>query len=95
MSLDTNQVRAIADLSQLQIEEKSIAEFQNNLSNILNLVDQLQAVDTTGVEPMAHPMDAVQRLRADIVTEENNREKYQKIAPSTANGHYLVPKVVE
>jgi len=95
MSLDTNQVRAIADLSQLQIEEKSIAEFQSNLSNILNLVDQLQAVDTTGVEPMAHPMDAVQRLRADIVTEENNREKYQKIAPSTANGHYLVPKVVE
>jgi len=95
MSLDTNQVLAIADLSRLQIDEKSITEFQTNLSNILDLVDQLQAVDTTGVEPMAHPMDAVQRLRADVVTEENNREKFQKIAPSTENGHYLVPKVVE
>lgn len=95
MSLDTNQVLAIADLSRLQIDEKSITEFQTNLSNILDLVDQLQAVDTSGVEPMAHPMDAVQRLRADVVTEENNREKFQKIAPSTENGHYLVPKVVE
>jgi aspartyl-tRNA(Asn)/glutamyl-tRNA(Gln) amidotransferase subunit C len=95
MSLDTTQVLAIADLSRLQIDEKSITEFQTNLSNVLDLVDQLQAVDTTGIEPMAHPMDAVQRLRADVVTEENNREKFQKIAPSTANGHYLVPKVVE
>ena len=95
MSLDTNQVLAIADLSRLQIDEKSITDFQTNLSNVLDLVDQLQAVDTTGVEPMAHPMDAVQRLRADVVTEENNREKFQKIAPSTENGHYLVPKVVE
>ena len=95
MSLDTHQVLAIADLARLQIDEKSIAEFQTNLSNVLAFVDQLQSVDTTGVEPMAHPMDAVQRLRADVVTESNNREKFQKIAPSTANGHYLVPKVVE
>jgi aspartyl-tRNA(Asn)/glutamyl-tRNA(Gln) amidotransferase subunit C len=95
MSLDTNQVLAIADLSRLQIDEKSITDFQTNLSNVLDLVDQLQAVDTTGVEPMAHPMDAVQRLRADVVTEKNNREKFQKIAPSTEDGHYLVPKVVE
>jgi aspartyl-tRNA(Asn)/glutamyl-tRNA(Gln) amidotransferase subunit C len=95
MSLDTNQVLAIADLSRLQIDEKSVTEFQTNLSNILDLVDQLQAVDTTGVEPMAHPTDAVQRLRADVVTEENQREHFQKIAPSTADGHYLVPKVVE
>jgi aspartyl-tRNA(Asn)/glutamyl-tRNA(Gln) amidotransferase subunit C len=95
MSLDSNQVLAIADLSRLQIDEKSVTEFQTNLSNILDLVDQLQAVDTSGVEPMAHPMDAVQRLRADVVTEENNREKFQQIAPSTEHGHYLVPKVVE
>lgn len=95
MSLDTNQVLAIADLARLQIDDKSITEFQTNLSNVLDLVDQLQAVDTSDVEPMAHPMDAVQRLRADVVTEENNREKFQKIAPSTENGHYLVPKVVE
>lgn len=95
MSLDTTQVLAIADLARLQIDDKSITEFQTNLSNVLDLVDQLQAVDTSGIEPMAHPMDAVQRLRADVVTEENNREKFQKIAPSTENGHYLVPKVVE
>ena len=95
MSLDTDQVVAIADLSRLQIEEKDIAEYQKNLSNILDLVDQLQAVDTTDVEPMAHPLDAVQRLRADVVTEENQREHFQKIAPSTQGGHYLVPKVVE
>jgi aspartyl-tRNA(Asn)/glutamyl-tRNA(Gln) amidotransferase subunit C len=95
MSLDTNQVLAIADLSRLQIDEKSITDFQTNLSNILELVDQLQAVDTNGIEPMAHPMDAVQRLRTDVVTEKNQREKFQKIAPSTAKGHYLVPKVVE
>ena len=95
MSLDTTPVLAIADLSRLQIDEKSITEFQTNLSNVLDLVDQLQAVDTTGIEPMAHPMDAVQRLRADEVTEVNQREKFQKIAPITAAGHYLVPKVVE
>lgn len=95
MSLDTDQVVAIADLSRLQIEEKDIAEYQKNLSNILDLVDQLQAVDTTDVEPMAHPLDAVQRLRADVVTEENQREHFQKIAPNTQDGHYLVPKVVE
>ena len=71
------------------------AEYQKNLSNILDLVDQLSAVDTSSVEPMAHPLDAVQRLRADVVTEENNRDHFQQIAPQTENGYYLVPRVVE
>jgi aspartyl-tRNA(Asn)/glutamyl-tRNA(Gln) amidotransferase subunit C len=95
MALDQQQVRDIADLSRLQIDEAQIAEYQKNLSNILDLVDQLSAIDTSAVEPMAHPLDAVQRLRADVVTEENNRDHFQQIAPQTENGYYLVPRVVE
>ncbi len=95
MALDQQQVRDIADLSRLQIDEAQIAEYQKNLSNILDLVDQLSVVDTSSVEPMAHPLDAVQRLRADVVTEENNRDHFQQIAPQTENGYYLVPRVVE
>lgn len=95
MALDQDQVRGIAELSRLQIDETQIADYQKNLSNILDLVDQLSAVDTDNVEPMAHPLDAVQRLRADVVTEENQREHFQKVAPEVADGHYLVPKVIE
>ncbi|MFC3681642.1 Asp-tRNA(Asn)/Glu-tRNA(Gln) amidotransferase subunit GatC [Bacterioplanoides pacificum] len=95
MALDQDQVRGIAELSRLQIDDAQIGEYQKNLSNILDLVDQLAAVDTTAVEPMAHPLDAVQRLRADVVTESNERERFQKIAPQIADGHYIVPKVVE
>ena len=95
MALDQDQVRNIAELCRLQIDESQIGEYQKNLSNILDLVDQLAAADTDGVEPMAHPLDAVQRLRADVVTEENQREHFQKIAPATNRGHYLVPRVVE
>jgi aspartyl-tRNA(Asn)/glutamyl-tRNA(Gln) amidotransferase subunit C len=95
MALDQDQIRDIAALSRLQIDEAQIADYQKNLSNILDLVDQLSAVDTSAVEPMAHPLDAVQRLRADVVTETNERERFQKIAPQVADGHYIVPKVVE
>lgn len=95
MALDQDQIRDIAALSRLQIDEAQIADYQKNLSNILDLVDQLSAVDTSVVEPMAHPLDAVQRLRADVVTETNERERFQKIAPQVADGHYIVPKVVE
>lgn len=95
MALDQNQIRDIAELSRLQIDDDQIAAYQQNLSNILALVDQLAAVDTQGVEPMAHPLDATQRLRADVVTESNQREHFQAIAPQTEQGHYLVPKVVE
>lgn len=95
MALDQDQVRGIAELSRLQIDEAQIADYQKNLSNILDLVDQLSAVDTGNVEPMAHPLDAVQRLRADVVTEENQREHFQKVAPEVEDGHYLVPKVIE
>lgn len=95
MALNDDQIRAIADLSRLQIDQQVIPEYQKNLSNILNLVDQLSAVATEDVEPMAHPLDAVQRLRADEITESNNREQFQKAAPATDQGHFLVPRVVE
>lgn len=95
MALDQDQVRGIAELSRLQIDEAQIADYQKNLSNILDLVDQLSAVDTANVEPMAHPLDAVQRLRADVVTESNERERFQKVAPEVVDGHYIVPKVIE
>ncbi|MEK9711899.1 MAG: Asp-tRNA(Asn)/Glu-tRNA(Gln) amidotransferase subunit GatC [Thalassolituus sp.] len=95
MALDQDQVRKIASLARLQIEDEKVAEYQTNLTNILDLVDQLSAADTDGIAPMAHPLDAVQRLRADVVTEENQREHFQKIAPAVDQGHYLVPKVVE
>ncbi|MBE0484386.1 MAG: Asp-tRNA(Asn)/Glu-tRNA(Gln) amidotransferase subunit GatC [Bacterioplanes sp.] len=95
MALDQNQIRDIAELSRLQIDDDQITAYQQNLSNILALVDQLAAVDTQGIEPMAHPLDATQRLRADVVTEHNQREHFQAIAPHTEQGHYLVPKVVE
>lgn len=95
MSLDAEQVASIANLARLQIEQTQVAEYQKNLSNILSLADQLQAADTDGIEPLAHPTDAVQRLRADQVTEVNQRERFQKIAPHVEEGHYIVPKVVE
>ena len=95
MSLDQDQVRKIAALAKLQIDDEQLATYQSNLSNILELVDQLSAADTNGVDPMAHPLDAVQRLRADVVTEENQREHFQNIAPAVDQGHYLVPRVVE
>lgn len=95
MSLNQDQVRKIAALSKLSIDDSQLDEFQTNLSNILDMVDQLSEADTEGVTPMAHPLDAVQRLRADVITEENQREHFQKIAPATEQGHYLVPRVVE
>lgn len=95
MTLKQQQIREIAELSRLQIDEASLAIYQKNLDNILDLVDQLSAIDTSEVEPMAHPLDAVQRLRADIVTAGNERDRFQQIAPEVMDGHYLVPKVVE
>ncbi|MDK2778554.1 MAG: Asp-tRNA(Asn)/Glu-tRNA(Gln) amidotransferase subunit GatC [Pseudomonadota bacterium] len=95
MALDQQQVRDIADLARLQLDDNQITEYQKNLSNILDLVDQLSAVDTSAVEPLAHPLDAVQRLRADEVSESNQREHFQQCAPQTENGYYLVPRVVE
>ncbi|WP_455220518.1 Asp-tRNA(Asn)/Glu-tRNA(Gln) amidotransferase subunit GatC [Kaarinaea lacus] len=95
MSLTKKDVENIAHLARLAIDDADIPNYANNLSNILELVEQMNAIDTTDVEPMAHPLDAVQRLRKDEVTEQNQREHYQQVAPLTEAGLYLVPKVIE
>ena len=95
MSLDSSDIEKLAVLSRIEINQATVDEVAENISNVLKLVDQLQAADTDGVAPMAHPMDAVQVLRADNVTETNHRDKYQACAPATQDGLYLVPRVVE
>ena len=88
-------MKKVARLARLAVPGERLAAYTQSLSNILNLVDQLSAVDTTGVEPMAHPLDMVQRLREDVVTETDHRAQYQAIAPEVEKGLYLVPKVIE
>ncbi len=95
MSLDKTDVEKIAHLARLAIDDSDIPDYARDLNNIFNLVEQLSAVDTTGITPMAHPLDATQRLRPDTVTEGDLREQFQAIAPKTENGVYLVPQVIE
>jgi aspartyl-tRNA(Asn)/glutamyl-tRNA(Gln) amidotransferase subunit C len=95
MSLSRQDVESIAHLARLAVAEEEIDRYTRELSRILDLVAQLQRVDTTGVLPMAHPLDATQRLRPDVVTEVVDREAFQAHAPLTQAGLYLVPKVIE
>ena len=95
MSLDKEQVRHIAMLARLKLTDDEYGESVEKLSKIVDFVDQLSQADTAGVVPMAHPLDAVQRLRPDVVTEPDERDRYQQNAPSVADGLYLVPKVIE
>ncbi len=94
-TLDKSDVEKIAFLARLGIDEQDIPEYVTNLSNILELVEQLDSVNTDDVKPMAHPLDRVQRLRADVVTEVNDRENLLAHAPEVEAGLFLVPKVVE
>jgi aspartyl-tRNA(Asn)/glutamyl-tRNA(Gln) amidotransferase subunit C len=95
MSIGPEDINKIAHLARLHIEDDKVDKISNDITNILSLVDQLQNADTDNVEPMAHPMDAIQVLRPDVVTEENKREKLQEAAPNTEDGLFLVPKVIE
>lgn len=95
MALDSKDVKNIANLARLALDDNSIEQYRNELSNILDLVEQMNAVDTENVQPLAHPTDAIQRLRPDEVTETNQREKYMANAPAQEQGLFLVPKVVE
>ena len=95
MSLTDDEVIKIAHLSRLKITPEELSGYASNLSSILDLVDQMNAVDTTGIEPMAHPQDVAQRLREDKVTESDQHGLFQGIAPDTEAGLYLVPKVIE
>jgi aspartyl-tRNA(Asn)/glutamyl-tRNA(Gln) amidotransferase subunit C len=95
VSLDKQQVQHIAMLARLKLSDEEYAESVEKLSKIVDFVDQLSAADTTDVVPMAHPVDAAQRLRPDDVTETNDRDHYQQNAPEVLDGLYLVPKVLE
>jgi aspartyl-tRNA(Asn)/glutamyl-tRNA(Gln) amidotransferase subunit C len=95
MSLNPEEVRRIARLARLELSPEETGRTGDQLNGILAFIEQLQAVDTTGVVPMAHAMDVVQRLRPDVATEPDRREAFQAIAPETEAGLYLVPKVIE
>ena len=95
MSLTTDDVKRIAHLARIEVTEDEAQATLAKLSGILGLIEQMQAVDTTGIEPMSHSQDVTQRLRDDVVTETNQRELFQSNAPAVENGLYLVPKVIE
>ncbi|MGD2112977.1 MAG: Asp-tRNA(Asn)/Glu-tRNA(Gln) amidotransferase subunit GatC [Gammaproteobacteria bacterium] len=95
MALDIAEIEKIAHLARLGIDADDAPEYAHNLTDILAFVEQLNAVDTAGVEPLAHPLEATQRLRPDEVTESVDRGAFQQYAPMTEAGLYLVPKVIE
>ena len=95
MSLDQDQIKHIARLARIAVSASELEATRDKLNGIFGLIEQMQAVDTTGVEPMSHPQDVSQRLRDDEVTETNRRPAFQRIAPQTEAGLYLVPKVIE
>jgi aspartyl-tRNA(Asn)/glutamyl-tRNA(Gln) amidotransferase subunit C len=95
MSLSQDDVKKIAHLARIELSDSEIDELSPELTNILDMVAQMDKVDTTGIKPMAHPFDAMQRLRTDEVTEVNQRDYFQQLAPDTEQGLYLVDKVME
>ena len=95
MAIGADHVTAIARLARLHIDASEVAGYGQQLSRILELVAEMDSVSTDGVEPLAHPLEVVARLRADVVTEPDRREVIQQIAPAVEDGYYLVPKFVE
>jgi aspartyl-tRNA(Asn)/glutamyl-tRNA(Gln) amidotransferase subunit C len=99
MSLSDDQVRRIARLARIEMRAGETEAVAARLNRVLGLIDQMSAVDTAGIEPMAHPLDGQlpqgQRLRPDDVTESDKRELFQSVAPAVQDGLYLVPKVIE
>ncbi|MER2553846.1 MAG: Asp-tRNA(Asn)/Glu-tRNA(Gln) amidotransferase subunit GatC [Thauera sp.] len=95
MSLSNDQVGHIARLARIALSAAELEATRAKLDGIFDLIEQMQAVDTTGVEPMSHPQEFAARLRADVVTETDRREAFQRVAPQTEAGLYLVPKVIE
>jgi aspartyl-tRNA(Asn)/glutamyl-tRNA(Gln) amidotransferase subunit C len=95
MPLNRTDVEKIAHLARLAVSDEDKNRYAADLSSILGLVEQMSAVATEEVSPMAHPLDMVQRLRSDEPSEVDQRDLFQRIAPATENGLYLVPKVIE
>lgn len=95
MSLNQSDIEKLAVLARINISETESKKVTERISSVLDLIDELQATNTDGIEPMAHPMDAVQALRADVVTETDNRELLMGNAPASEDGLFLVPKVID
>jgi len=95
MSLTLEQVRRVAHLARIEVSDAEAENTLGHLNGIFSLIEEMQAVDTQSIEPMAHAQDLAQRLREDRVTEENRRLAFQAIAPDVEAGLYLVPKVIE
>lgn len=95
MSLNSADIKRIAHLARIQVSDAEAEATLSKLTGILGLIEQMQAVDTAGIVPMSHSQDVTQRLRDDVVTETNQRELFQSIAPTVEDGLYLVPKVIE
>ena len=95
MSVKKSEIAYISSLSKLKMEDAEMDNYTRQISEILEMIQQLEKVDTHDIEPMAHPLNMKQRLRLDLVTEENRREFYQKNAVVLEEGFYKVPKVIE
>lgn len=95
MSLTPTEISHIAKLARLKVKDDQAQSCAIQLSRILELIEQMNQIDTSDIEPMSHPRDAALRLREDEVTAANHREMYQETAPATENGLYLVPRVIE
>ena len=95
MAIEQDEIVKIAELARIRIAGEQIDLVTRRITEVLAMVDQLQAVDTAGVQSMSNPLDASQRLRPDEVSETNRRDAFQAIAPAVENGLYLVPKVIE
>ena len=95
MSLNSADIKRIAHLARIEVSDTEAEATLTKLTGILGLIEQMQAVDTKSIVPMSHSQDVTQRLRDDVVTETNQRELFQSIAPAVEGGLYLVPKVIE
>ncbi|MCP5321490.1 MAG: Asp-tRNA(Asn)/Glu-tRNA(Gln) amidotransferase subunit GatC [Pseudomonadales bacterium] len=95
MSISEQDLARVAELARIRLDEATVTEVTRRISDILAMIDQMAAVDTSGIAPMANPLDATQRLRADQITEADQRERFLAIAPLSEEGLYLVPRVIE
>lgn len=95
MLLSPDDIRRVARLARIETSDEDEARLLLQMSGIFDLIGQMQAVDTSGIEPMSHAQDVMQRLRDDVVSEEDRRELFQSVAPQTESGLYLVPQVIE
>lgn len=95
MSFTPEDVKKVAHLARLNMTEQDLATFAPQINDMLSMISQLNQTNTTGITPLAHSLDLSQRLRPDVVTETNQREKFQAIAPAVEAGLYLVPQVID